>query len=432
MHRVSRNFTNNGGYRIKEPEKTWENNKHIVSPITGIISHIDVYNKKNHFLRPVWKATYFINPYLANVEKEERFVKNSFGKGYTSEQSRASALCEAIERYACLYTGEEQQIRSTYNKLKPEAINPDTLLNYSTKQYEMRDHFNKQTSPQKTPLLFDPNKEISWTPVWSLTDNTRKYLPLQFCYSLTPTESEEDMCPFSSNGNAAGNCLEEAILQGLLELVERDATAIWWYNRIQRPEIHLESFNDSYFNDIKKHYKELGWNLWVLDVTHDLKIPSVVALAKNEFNKHFVVGLGCHLDMHLAIQRAITEMHQTFDPKGDHDPIWTEDDIENPSFLLPDTSTIVSSDKWPSPPVRSLKDDILYCMEKIKEAGMEVLVLNYTRPDIGLPTAKVIVPGLRHFWRRLGPERLYSVPVKMGWIEKELTEEKLNPVELGL
>ena len=54
-----------------------------------------------------------------------------------------------------------------------------------------------------------------------------------------------------SNGCAAGNTLEEAIVQGFLELVERDAYAIWWYNRLQRAEVDLDQFDDSYIRDLQ-------------------------------------------------------------------------------------------------------------------------------------------------------------------------------------
>lgn len=431
LHDIPRSFTGNGGYRNVAPETTWENYKHLVSPLTGIISHIDKYHKKNHQLRPVWKATYFINPCHRDIERDERFASNSFGKGTTTEQARASALGEAIERYSFLYTGEER-IRDTYNKLKPFAIDPEALQHFSARQYASRDKFNTLKSPQKIPLPFDPDKELSWMPVWSLTTNSLRYVPLQHCFSLTPTVPDENMCTFSSNGSAAGNCLEEAILQGLLEVVERDATAIWWYNRIPRPEINLESFHDSYFNDIKKHYHELGWDVWILDITSDLQIPAVVAMARNDTGRHFTVGLGCHLTMHLAIQRAITEMHQIFDPYGTSDPVWKVDEIENPSFLYPANRDSVHSENWALPPERTLKYDILDCVERVQKAGMELLVLNYTRPDIGVPAVKVFIPGLRHFWKQLGPGRLYSVPVQMGWLDMELTEDQLNPVELAL
>ena len=63
---------------------------------------------------------------------------------------------------------------------------------------------------------------------------------------------------------------------------------------------------------------------------------------------------------------------------------------------------------------------------------MEMIVLDQTHPDIGLPVVKVAVPGLRHFWPRFGPGRLYDVPVAMGWRTTPLAEPALNPVHLFL
>lgn len=63
---------------------------------------------------------------------------------------------------------------------------------------------------------------------------------------------------------------------------------------------------------------------------------------------------------------------------------------------------------------------------------MEVLVLDQTRPDVGMPVVKVIVPGLRHFWARFGLGRLYDVPVQMSWLPRALREEELNPIPMFL
>ncbi|NET57224.1 MAG: hypothetical protein F6K47_13980 [Symploca sp. SIO2E6] len=63
---------------------------------------------------------------------------------------------------------------------------------------------------------------------------------------------------------------------------------------------------------------------------------------------------------------------------------------------------------------------------------LELLVLDQTRPDIGLRVAKVIVPGMRHMWKRLGAGRLYDVPVQMGWLPESLTEEQLNPFPMWM
>jgi ribosomal protein S12 methylthiotransferase accessory factor len=54
-------------------------------------------------------------------------------------------------------------------------------------------------------------------------------------------------------------------------------------------------------------------------------------------------------------------------------------------------------------------------------------VLDQTQPDLDLSVVKVIVPGLRHFWRRLGPGRLYTVPVRLGWQDRPAREEEMNP-----
>jgi len=72
--------------------------------------------------------------------------------------------------------------------------------------------------------------------------------------------------------------------------------------------------------------------------------------------------------------------------------------------------------------------DINRCRSIIEAQGMEMLVLDQTRADVGMPVVKVVVPGLRHFWARYAPGRLYDVPVKMGWLEKPRLEEELNPI----
>jgi ribosomal protein S12 methylthiotransferase accessory factor len=77
-----------------------------------------------------------------------------------------------------------------------------------------------------------------------------------------------------------------------------------------------------------------------------------------------------------------------------------------------------------------LREDVLRCQQIVARQGLEMLVLDQTRPDIGLPVVKVIVPGLRHFWVRLGPGRLYDAPVKLGWLEEPLAEDQLNPIPM--
>ncbi len=77
-----------------------------------------------------------------------------------------------------------------------------------------------------------------------------------------------------------------------------------------------------------------------------------------------------------------------------------------------------------------LREDVLTCVEIAAQHSLEVLVLDQTRPDIGLNVVKVMVPGLRHFKARFAPGRLYDVPVKLGWLSTHLSEEQLNPIPM--
>src|SRR5262249_48818215 len=147
---------------------------------------------------------------------------------------------------------------------------------------------------RRVPLRFDPSIPVDWSPVWSLTHGRRRWVPTAFCYSNTPVAAEERFCWFNPNGHAAGNCLEEAIFHGFLELVERDSVAIWWYNQLRRPRVDLASFRQPYFLDLRAHYRSLGYRVWVLDITTDLGVPAFCALALSEDGGRWCVGFGCH------------------------------------------------------------------------------------------------------------------------------------------
>jgi oxazoline/thiazoline synthase len=66
-------------------------------------------------------------------------------------------------------------------------------------------------------------------------------------------------------------------------------------------------------------------------------------------------------------------------------------------------------------------------VEIARKAGLDFLVLDQTRPDVETSVARVIVPGLRHFYRRFGGGRLYDVPVKLGLRDTPLAEKELTP-----
>jgi oxazoline/thiazoline synthase len=288
------------------------------------------------------------------------------------------------------------------------------------------------------PQRFDPSRSIEWTPVWSLTEGCQKYLPTAYCYLWYPLPADHEFCRADSNGNAAGNTLEEAIYQGFLELVERDCAGLWWYNGLRRPAVDLASFDDPYFRDLKRFYRDIGREIWVLDLTADLGIPVMAAVSRRITgeSERLIMGFGADLDPAAAITRALTEMSQVgleLDkiPDEQIDPESAEwllrARVENHPHLAPDRSApaTTSSDFRP---IRTddIRSDVEAAVAAAQRVGVEILVLDLTRPDIGLSVVKVVAPGMRFFWQRFAPGRLYDVPVELGWLSKPTPEAQLN------
>jgi ribosomal protein S12 methylthiotransferase accessory factor len=264
-----------------------------------------------------------------------------------------------------------------------------------------------------------------------LCDQRFRYLPtglLYFFYRDFHTDS---------NGCAAGNTLQEAIVQGFLELVERDAYAIWWYNRSQRSEVDLSEFDDSYIRDIKNQFADAGRKLWVLDVTSDLGIPTYVAIMHwmKDGQENIEFGSGAHFDRRIALLRSLTELSQFLSiglmggGSGDKSSLdgVTPLRLENYPFLIPASRPTAAPDLGMNVSLDNAREQVEACVAIARRAGYDFLVLDQTRPDVEVPVARVIVPGLRHFYRRFGPGRLYDVPVKLGLLDRPLPESELTP-----
>jgi len=442
--------TDDGGYRSLPAQETLDKYGRHVSSICGAVRVLErsvfepndvvhVYFSGSNVARPMGK--------LAHVKIGLR--NSTAGKGTSDVQARASALCEGLERYCGIFRGDEMRRPARMAELGEAAIHPNACMLFSERQYQGREAHNAQSSVfQYVPRPFDPRREVEWTPVWSLTREAVRYLPTAFCYYLYPCNDDSDFCMSCSNGNAAGNCLEEAILQGVLELVERDSVSLWWYNRIRRPGVDLESFEEPYLQRLKAYLKTRGRELWALDLTSDVGIPAFAACSRfvDGPEEHVMFGFGAHLDARIGLLRAVTELNQMLSSllqtPQDQIPASLSDRetvdwlrtarLAHHPYLVPAQGPLRRRSSYPECATSDLKEDILICKARVEALGLEMLVLDQTRPEIGMPVVKVIVPGLRHFWARFAPGRLYDVPARLGWLEKPLAEEELNPVAMFL
>jgi len=441
-------FTEDGGHRVCSPAETLDKFQRQLSPITGVVSEIKhVYTSGDGFIN-IFGGHHKIADDAMSYEALKTLLRNqSTGKGKSRIQAQTSAFSEAVERYSALNSDEVFKIKASMNELGENAVDIEDCMLFSDKQYRDRNEWNEKFGMHMfVPLRLDPAVSVEWCPIWSVSEKKYKYLPANYCYQTILRSDDYLFFQAESNGLAAGNTLEEAVLQGFFELVERDCVSIWWYNRLNMPAVDLDSFDNNYFDALREYYEKIGRELWVLDLTNDFGIPTFVAVSRqvNSEKELIIYGCGTHLDPETGVSRALTEINQFLYLQSEgrlsnhtvvqrehfmHDYWFNLATVEELNYLLPAENKVkrtLSDYEYKFNPC--ILEDLNLCFAKAEELGLEVLVCDMTRPDIGMNVVRVVMPEARQMRPRYAPGRLYDVPVKMGWSEHALSEEDMNPL----
>jgi bacteriocin biosynthesis cyclodehydratase domain-containing protein len=409
------------GLRAVPPSITLERFEHHISPITGVVNELTKRGSEYLHVYAAPKRSVRIN----GDRRGWQFVMgmSSSGKGTSDEGARASALCEALQVHSGHVFGDEPSREGTFEELGNAAVHPNEYMQFSDRQFDERDRWNEQELWSRlVPERFDPCDRIAWSPVWSLTHRQERLLPTALCYLGAGADVPGSRyCVAVTNGTAAGNTIEEAILHGLLELIERDHVALWWYNRTRAPAVDLESIDDPWLSQLRDHASRQGRELWALDLTADLGIPVAICVVASADGSGMGMGFGAYPDLRGAVIRAATELAQL----GLGSTVAMDQRLH---FVRPDPQSLPRACSSETHFSGDLIGALDRCREAVERQGMELLVLDQTRPDIGLPVVRVLVPGLRHYWPRFGAGRLYDVPVSLGRLERPYKEQELNPV----
>lgn len=412
-----------GGYRTCGVEETLDRINEYVSPLTGIVKSIKRLNPGDKGLH-IYGASFARPPKKDCLLSAREFEQYTLGKGVNSIQSKVSALSEAIERKNSIFKDSKGMVFGRPDEIPGKVIQPPGLKYYSANQYR---EFRLKPDDKHSVEPYDPGIPLHWAKVKCLCTGESTFVPASFCYSSTPFEDEKYI-RFNSNGCAAGNTVGEAIIQGFLELIERDAVAIWWYNRIQRPGFDLESFSDPISEEIKVSL-EADWDYWLLDITTDFEIPCLVAVGMHRIHGHFRFGFAAHFNVQIAAERALTELYQLV-VVGRQQAQNRFDQLGTVPFLIPKKGPASSAQSFPIPNFNTIDECIAACIDRSKACGFDTFYLDTTSEASPLHTVKVIQPGLCFFWPEFGNPRLYRMPYDMGWTADICTEKDLNPISL--
>ncbi|AGP57599.1 TOMM precursor leader peptide-binding protein [Streptomyces rapamycinicus] len=429
------------------PRGILERYGHLVDPVTGLVTEIrrdprgPAVLNCFHARHPSYAGA---GPHSGLDAVRAGLRAAAHGKGRTAEQARASALCEALEHYSGHFQGDEPRQRARYRDLRPEdAVHPDTVQLFDPRQF--RDPALPARHRVQDP--FDEGAELDWTPVWSLTAERHRLLPTALLYYGAPQPPGHRCCRAGSNGAAAGATLADAVVRGFLELVERDAVALWWYNRTRQPAVALEAFDDPWLAEVRAAHRGVRREVWALDLTTDFGIPVVAALSRrlDKPAEDITFGFGAHFDRHTALCHAFAELNQMLPAVVEARADGGGYGAAEPEALrwfrtaaLADHPYLTPDPAAPPPPGISGAAEPAEggapaaVRELVRGRGMELLVLDQTRPDVGLPVAKVLVPGMRPHWARFAPGRLFDAPVALGRLPGPTPYADLNPIPFFL
>ena len=305
------------------------------------------------------------------------------GKGATPAQAEASAVMELVERYSFFYfMNHEPFIPATYDEVADRAL-PFEHLAASVH------HDPADLSRARAALR---GLKLSWTPAFNLTRGREYLIPINWFYEIN-----------EFNGPAAGNSLEEALVQGLSELVERHVSALISQEERVLPFIDPASLKSPAARELFEKFQRQGIRLYVKDFTLEMGLPTIGALAYDPSTfpqlSEIVYTAGTAPDPEKAYIRALTEVAQL---AGDFNSAATfvasglpkYADLGQAAYVTGPAPT-VGLDRLPDLSHDNLKVEVDRIVAALAERGFEVYVVNTAHPRLDLPAVYTIVPGAR-------------------------------------
>ncbi|MFD1626888.1 YcaO-like family protein [Azospirillum griseum] len=336
-------------------------------------------------------------PVVMVTRPNSRSISVSQGKGVTLAAAKASGVMESIESYHAeritlpLKFASFEELRWTH-----PVVDVDRLPRLSTSTYS-------------------PHSPILWIEGTDLLSGGPKWVPFETVHLnlTTPMAPGHGSFLTSSNGLASGNHLVEATSHAITELIERDAATLWRQTgeaRQSATRIDLATINDPVCQSLIDRFDAAGVGVGVWDISSDVGLPAFLCrITEREDSPQHAIrpasGMGCHTARDIALSRALTEAAQsrlTFIagarddmPRAEYDRHldmsqyrrW-QDRIVSGSGNKPFTDC-------PTHTATTIDADLAHQLERLRMIGVdEVVAVDLTKPEFGIPVVRVVIPGL--------------------------------------
>ncbi len=335
-------------------------------------------------------------------------TKKQMGKGATPAQAEASAVMELAERFSFFSFAKDPDkfTVATHREIGDEAIE------FSRIAQSVHD---KSPDRDRARRIYE-ELPMRWTRGFSLTRGHAVMVPFDWFFAIN-----------EFNGPSAGNCVEEALSQGICEIVERHVSSVISRERISVPRIDPASAKDPAAAEMLAKYRRAGIDVTLSDFTLETGIPSVGVLAYDPATypekSEIVWTAGTTPSPEKALSRALTEVAQL---AGDFNsgsnyvasglPKFA--DLKEADYIRSAAKT-VGIGEMPDLSHDNIRVEVERLVSALSVRGLEVIVIDTTHPALGIPAFYTIVPGA-HF-----RERAHETSV--GMFTAKLAAEKLPP-----
>ena len=322
-------------------------------------------------------------------------TQKQMGKGATPAQAEASALMELAERFSLF-----NFINNIDFPLLTAAEMPPPLLDFALAAKSVH-HPEGDLERAGRVYEFLPQ---TWAWAKNLSGGQDEVIPLGWFYAIN-----------EYNGPSAGNCQEEAVLQGLCEVVERHVCALVTMERRPTPAIDPQSVDDPVALELLAKYQKAGIKVFLKDFTLDMGIPTVAALCYDPSTfpekSEIVYAAGTAASPQKALIRALTEVAQL---AGDFIhrtsymvsalPKFTN--LEQAAYVTQADGTI-SVDSLPDVSGNDLLGEIQACVKALDKRGFTVYTINISHPKLQVPAVYTIIPGAHFASRTTGTDVIF-------------------------
>jgi ribosomal protein S12 methylthiotransferase accessory factor len=338
-------------------------------------------------------------------------TKKQMGKGGTPEQSEASACMELAERFSffSFVKNSDNFFTDTYANVKDRAL-PFEMIASSV-------HDDSDDLPVSRKIF--ENLPFKWTRAYNLTRKTETLVPFDWFFAIN-----------EFNGPSAGNCVEEALSQGICEIVERHTSSLVSHNKMRVPLIRPESATDPLVVELIQKFQKIGVKLYLSDFSLGMGIPSVGALAYDPATfpdlSEIVWTAGTTPDPQKALSRALTEVAQL---AGDFDtaanyvasglPKFAS--LEEADYVINPGNETVNINSLPDLSSNNIRVEVENLISALADRGMDVIVINTMHSDLEIPAFYTIIPGAHFRERALG--------TSVGMFSAKHVAERRPPLE---